>query len=175
MLAQYSAGKTYLTKHQLWTVPASEGKSRISHATALFLLMTGAVAHVHMVFPSQRLMQRDLEEFAYFWMLAGLADRVSYHVSLDFEYVEGSILVIDESDTLIFNDPHAFKLMMTMSRCICFTATPDDNNRKGAERQVLADIGLSKFEYGYPAELTAAATINETRALEDGLAVLAFL
>jgi hypothetical protein len=71
--------------------------------------MTGAVAHVHMVFPSQRLMQRDLEEFAYFWLLAGLADRVSYHVGLDFEYVEGSILVIDESDTLIFNDPQAFK------------------------------------------------------------------
>jgi hypothetical protein len=56
VLAQYAAGKTYLTKHQLWPVPASQGKSRISHATALFLLMTGAVAHVHMVFPSDRLM-----------------------------------------------------------------------------------------------------------------------
>jgi hypothetical protein len=41
--------------------------------------------------------------------LAGLADRVSYHIGLDFEYIDGSILVIDESDTLIFNDPQAFK------------------------------------------------------------------
>jgi hypothetical protein len=65
--------------------------------------------------------------------------------------------------------------MMAVSRCICFTATPDDNNRKGAERQVLADMGLSKFGYGYPAELTAAATIHETKTLEDESAVLAFL
>lgn len=66
--------------------------------------------------------------------MAGLADKVSYHVGLDFEHIDRSILVIDESDTLIFNDPNAFKEMMAKSRCICFTATPDDNNVKGAER-----------------------------------------
>jgi hypothetical protein len=36
-------------------------------------------------------------------------------------------------------------------------------------------MGLSKFEYGYPAELTAAATIDETKTLEDESAILAFL
>ena len=79
-------------------------------------------------------MQRDLEEFAYFWQLASLTNKVSHHVGLDFVHIERSILVIDESDTLIFNDPNAFKEMMAKSRCICFTATPDDNNMKGAER-----------------------------------------
>jgi hypothetical protein len=120
-------------------------------------------------------MNRDLEEFAYFLKLAGLADRVSYHVGLDFEHIYGSILVIDESDTLIFDNPDAFREMMAKSRCICFTATPDDNNRKGVERQVITDIGLTKFEYGYPAELTAPATINETKAFEDDMATLTFL
>jgi hypothetical protein len=104
-----------------------------------------------------------MEDYAYFWKLAGLADRVSHHVGLDFKRIDGSILVIDESDTIIFNDPNAFKEMMAVSRCICFTATPDDNNRKGAERQVITDIGLTKFEYGYPAELTVPAKIDETK------------
>jgi hypothetical protein len=49
-------------------------------------------------------MQRDLEEFAYFWQLASLTNKVSHHVGLDFVHIERSILVIDESDTLIFDD-----------------------------------------------------------------------
>jgi len=67
------------------------------------LLMTGAVAHVHMVYPSSRLMERDEKEFAYFWKLAGMTDKASYHIGLEFEHVSRSILVIDESDTLILS------------------------------------------------------------------------
>ena len=97
-------------------------------------------------------------------------------MGLDFVHIERSILVIDESDTLIFDDePSAFQEMMTKSRCICFTATPDDNNIKGAERQVITDLGLTKLEYGYPSESTAPATVNETKAFEDDLAILTFL
>jgi hypothetical protein len=65
--------------------------------------------------------------------------------------------------------------MMATSRCICLTATADDNNRKGAEKQAIKDAGLTRFDYGYSAELTAPATINEVKAFADNAAVLAFL
>jgi hypothetical protein len=128
-----------------------------------------------MIFSSERLMSRDLEEYAYFWKLAGLTDKVSYRVGLIFERGDSSMLIIDESDNLLFRNPLQFKTMMATSRCICLTATADDNNRKGAEKQAIKDAGLARFEYGYPAELTAPATINEVKAFGDDSAVLAFL
>ena len=57
--------------------------------------------------------------------------------------------------------------MMATSRCICLTATADDNNRKGAEKQAIKDAGLSRFDYGYSAELSTLATIDEVVALKD--------
>jgi hypothetical protein len=159
----------------MWIVPAGQGKSRITHSTALFLLQTGAVHHVYMVFSSKRLMDRDIEEYAYFWKLAGLTDRVFYRVGLLFDRIDSSMLVIDESDSLLFRDPLQFKAMTTTSRCICLTATADDNNRKGAEKQAIKDAGLARFEYGYSAELTVPATINEVKAFGDNSTVLAFL
>jgi hypothetical protein len=120
-------------------------------------------------------MDRDLEEYALFWRLAGLNDKVSYRIGLTFERGSSSMLIIDESDNLLFRNPLQFKAMMATSRCICLTATADDNNRKGAEKQAIKDAGLTRFEYGYPAELTALATINEVKAFEDESAVLTFL
>jgi hypothetical protein len=112
-------------------------------------------------------MDRDIEEYAYFLRLAGLTDKVGYRVGLDFERSDSSMLVIDESDNLLFRDPLQFKAMMATSRCICLTATADDNNRKGVEKQAIKDTGLARFEYGYSAALVAPATINETKAFEN--------
>jgi len=159
----------------MWVVPAGQGKSRITHSIALFLLLTGAVSHIYMIFSSERLMSRDLEEYAYFWKLAGLTDKVSYRVGLIFERGDSSMLIIDESDNLLFRNPLQFKTMMATSRCICLTATADDNNRKGAEKQAIKDTGLTRFDYGYSAELTAPATIDEVVVLKDNVAALAFI
>jgi hypothetical protein len=159
----------------MWVVPAGQGKSRITHSIALFLLLTGAAPHIYMVFSSKRLMDRDLEEYTYFWKLAGLTDKVSYRVGLLFDRSDSSMLIIDESDNLLFRDPLQFKAMMATSRCICLTATADDNNRKGAEKQAIKDAGLTRFDYGYSAELSAPATINEVVALKDDMATLALL
>jgi len=159
----------------MWIVPAGQGKSRITHSVALFLLLTGAAPHIYMVFSSERLMNRDLEEYAYFWKLAGLTDKVSYRVGLTFDRNNSSMLIIDESDNLLFRDPLQFKTMMVTSRCICLTATADDNNRKGAEKQAIKDTGLTRFDYGYSAELTVPATIDEVVVLKDNVAALAFI
>lgn len=87
-----------------------------------------------MVFCNKRLRDRDQEEYALFWRLAGLTEKVAYQVGLDFEHNGNELLLIDESDTLIFADPLIFLDMMMRARCICMTATPDDNNRKGGEK-----------------------------------------
>jgi hypothetical protein len=97
-------------------------------------------------------MKRAQRDFAYFWKLSGLTDRVFYHVGISFECTGSDILIIDESDTLIFEDPGAFGKMMEKNRCICLTATPDDNDRKGAERQVIASLKMTKYLYGFTAE-----------------------
>jgi hypothetical protein len=55
------------------------------------------------------------------------------------------------------------------------TATADDNNRKGAEKQAIKDTGLVRFDYGYPAELIASASIDEVVAFSDDAALLTFL
>ncbi len=64
-LAQYAALRTPSINHQLWKVPAGQGKSRISHVMALLLFMSGLLlpGMVHMVFPTERLMVRDRDEF----------------------------------------------------------------------------------------------------------------
>jgi hypothetical protein len=159
----------------MWVVPAGQGKSRITHSIALFLLLTGAASHIYMVFSSKRLMLRDLQEYTYFWDLAGLTDKVSYEVGLAFERSDSSMLVIDESDNLLFKDPLAFKTMMATSRCICLTATADDNNRKGAEKTAIKGTGLVRFDYGYPPELVTPASIDEVIAFADNTTFLTFL
>jgi hypothetical protein len=89
----------------MWVVPAGQGKSRITHSIAVFLLLTGAVPHIYMVFSSERLMNRDLEEYAYYLRLAGLTDKISYRVGLLFDRSDSSMLIIDESDNLLFKNP----------------------------------------------------------------------
>ena len=120
-------------------------------------------------------MNRDKEEFADFLMLADLTNKVFYQVGLDFEHKRTDLAVIDESDALIFTAPLAMEAMLKNCRCICLTATPDDNNRKGAEKQVINDLNLSKFDYGYPEELTAPAKIDEIKALKNNEDKLAYI
>lgn len=110
-------------------------------------------------------MNRDKEEFELFWKLSGFADRVVYQVGLHYEGKSSGFMIIDESDTLIFNNPDAFLTLLSKCRVICLTATPDDNDRKGVEKQVLTTMKLSQFSYGFPAECTAPAAFTETKSL----------
>jgi hypothetical protein len=65
--------------------------------------------------------------------------------------------------------------MLNKTRCICLTATPDDNDRKGAEKQVITALKLTKYTFGFPAEQFAQAHIDRTVTLADNEATLAFL
>ena len=96
-------------------------------------------------------------------------------MGLSFEFTNKDLLIIDESDTLIFKDPCAFAEVISRGRCVCLTATPDDNNRKGAEKKIIQVLRLNKYEYGFSAELTAPATIHETKAMPTNEAILTYI
>ncbi len=96
-------------------------------------------------------------------------------MGLDFDFSRKDLLIVDESDTIIFSDPCAFAEVLSRCRCICLTATPDDNDKLGAEKKVIDALHLNRYEYGFSAELTAPATINETKVLPDDDGILAFI
>jgi hypothetical protein len=68
----------------LCNVPSGQGKSRIAATVNLVLLLKSKTQLIRMVFPNQHLMDRDKAEFEAYWILAGAAERVSYHIGLDF-------------------------------------------------------------------------------------------
>lgn len=55
-------------------------------------------------------------------------------MGIDLELDTRDLLIIDESDTIIFDDPLFFDTVLAKHRCICLTATPDDDDAKGAEK-----------------------------------------
>ncbi len=66
-------------------------------------------------------------------------------MGIDFEFATRDLLLIDESDSLVFDNPVAFKGALRKCVSISLTATPDDNNRKGAEKQIVDALRLKKF------------------------------
>jgi len=64
---------------------------------------------------------------------------------LDFECKPGEIILIDEADELILPDPASFSAKIQHSKCICLTATPDNEDKQGMEREVLKLLGFSIF------------------------------
>ena len=55
-----------------------------------------------MVYPTKYLLQRDLSIFERYWTLNKLHERVLYHVGLDFDKNGDDLIIIDESDALLF-------------------------------------------------------------------------
>ena len=47
-------------------------------------------------------MERDRADFEDLWRLAGCQDKIEYHVGYDFKPVENSLILVDESDRVMF-------------------------------------------------------------------------
>ena len=47
----------------------------------------------------------------------------------------------------MFKDPSAFKLFTTEACCLCFTATPDNQDPKGVEVRVITALEFQRFNY----------------------------
>lgn len=70
---------------------------------------------------------------------------VVYHTCLDFECAPGDIILIYEADELIHSNPARFAAKLSNHRCICLTATPDNADKSGVEREVILSLGFAVF------------------------------
>ena len=124
-------------------VPPGQGKSRIAATAALInlLSMSESTDKVHMVYPSEYLLQRDLCIFEKYWTFNKLQERVQYHVGLEFTKNENELIIVDESDHVLFKEPKLFNEFIGKNPCICLTATPG-NNSDGVEKKVLEHLGF---------------------------------
>lgn len=148
-LAQYCIGKLYGdTQRQLWVVPSGQGKSRITASAAALALMSGAVTKVHLVFESKHLLERDRRDFGAYWLLLGYGEsQVEYHLGCNFKPGSGDLVIIDEADAIMFNDPVKFSEAIDGCLVLGFTATPDNFNAAGAENRVLNLLKFQKYHY----------------------------
>ena len=75
-------------------------------------------------------MDRDRQDFELLWLFLGYTEgaEVEYHVGINFEVKAGELLIIDEADCFIFNQPEQFMKLIKECACICFTATPDNKD-----------------------------------------------
>lgn len=48
---------------------------------------------------------------------------ILYHVGYEFEPEQGDLVIIDEADTFMFENPCKFQQFIAKIPCICFTAT----------------------------------------------------
>ena len=80
---------------------------------------------------------------------------------MDFKCQSGDVILIDEADEQIINEPEKFLNQTKDFKCICLTATPDNEDNKGVEREALTLMGFSKFE-GMPDTVVDASTIANT-------------
>lgn len=63
-----------------------------------------------MVFPNEHLMKRDQAEFDTLVTTATMGeDKVKYHVGIDFIPVKNALIIVDEADIFMIEDPCKFK------------------------------------------------------------------
>jgi hypothetical protein len=74
----------------------------------LLAIETGMFSKVYMVFSQRHFMIRDKADFEALWTLIKAGYKVEYHVGSDFEPEENSLILVDESDHLIFRERKRF-------------------------------------------------------------------
>ena len=115
-------------------------------------------------------MERDKKEFNHWLVLNAIDSKVEFQVGLDFECQQGEIILVDEADELILSNPARFMEKIQQLKCICLTATPDNDDSQGVEREVLKHMGFSIFNgqatNSDPASTNAISVIELKRTIE---------
>ena len=50
-------------------------------------------------------MKKDKEEYEELWRLSSLQDHVQYHSDLEFSVADGDLLIFDEADQYMYEEP----------------------------------------------------------------------
>jgi preprotein translocase subunit SecA len=88
----------------MWVVPSGQGKSRIAATTAFIILqLCEDTPKVHLVFENQYLMERDRADFYSMFEMCDLAEKIEYHVGIDFRPAEKEVVIVDEADCFVFD------------------------------------------------------------------------
>jgi ABC-type uncharacterized transport system involved in gliding motility auxiliary subunit len=125
----------------------------------MIALLCGSVAKIHMVFPNEELKERDWADFENLFLFVTEGEHmISYHVGIDFAPIDNALIIVDEADYFVFEDPPKFKLFVQNSPCICLTATPANST---VEEKVAAELKFEQYSYS----LNDAAIIDKSGAL----------
>ena len=63
-------------------------------------------------------MRKDQADFSSLWTLSRFEDKVVYHESMGFTAAEGELIIFDEADEYIYNDPKAFLAFIGERMCV---------------------------------------------------------
>lgn len=133
------------------------------------------------MFDNEHLMKRDQTDFSPYWELLGLQERVEYHVKYPFTLAVNELVIVDEADAIMFENPLEFKEFISKTACLCFTATPASSS---VEKKVADALQFKQYNYIFGEEenaeknssalpkedrIVAAATIKDKAAYIKGL------
>ena len=114
---------------------------------------------VHLTFENDHLLQRDRRDFDDLWLLLNIGeDKVEYHVGCGYKPAVGELVIVDEADTFMLSNPEGFATLVQECCCLCFTATPDSGDVKGAEAKVVSALKFQKFHYLLEDDLKASSS-----------------
>lgn len=63
---------------------------------------------VHFVYSNKHLQTRDERDFEDMWEFIEVKPKILYHVGYDFDTEQGDLVIIDEADTFMFENPCKF-------------------------------------------------------------------
>ncbi|CDW88318.1 UNKNOWN [Stylonychia lemnae] len=145
-LAQYCLGLLRTHNRQMWCVPSGQGKGRIEHTLAVFALMLG-FSKVYIFYPSKQLCDRDANEFSTYLDFVE-KDQIQHCIGIDGVVVrDNELAIFDEGDAIMHSDPEKFRDFISKCLCVCFTATPDDQDSRDVDIQVLKAMTFPTFYY----------------------------
>jgi hypothetical protein len=113
----------------------------------LLAINTGMFKKVYLVFDNKHLMERDKAEFERLWLMMGCSDHVEYCIGYGFQPGKDSLILVDESDTGMFESPRTFEKLIDGQVCVCLTATPNNCKEDGVETQVIEALGFQRYNY----------------------------
>ena len=146
-IGAYAVASLHKRPKQIWEIFAGQGKSRCIASAALYALGETACENVHFVFPTAHLMERDQQTYKVHFDCTDHQDHVHYHVDFAFETEKGDLIIVDEADYFIYDDPEAFYQFQLNKRVIGFTATASRKDIKGLERSVFECMKFHEATY----------------------------
>jgi hypothetical protein len=130
-------------------IPGGQGKSRIAAWIALMALIVGKFDQVHLVFTNDVLLLKDSEPFEQLWKMGCVEDKIFHHPQMpDHQVSQGSLIIFDEADEHIYNNPHFFEKFVGDRKCVCLTATCGGTERaQAAEYEILKSLKFKVYEH----------------------------